>query len=125
MRRWESTVSQERLITTNLSGPDMMELRNCFTMVSIFCDDDDCVITVNDITGGWWMMGPDLATGGVETVSPARGLWPHNIRDWKYLLSGGNKKYWSKGDYQTDILLTVTGNKKKYQKHSMTNKNNE
>ena len=26
---WESTVSQERLITTNLSGPDMMELRNC------------------------------------------------------------------------------------------------
>ena len=54
MAGWESSVSQERLSTTNLSGPDMTELRNCFmTMVSLYCDDDDdCVITDNYIQGG-------------------------------------------------------------------------
>ena len=105
MTGWESTVSQERLTTTNQSGPDMTELGNCFmTMVSLYCDDDDWVITDNDITAGYWLIGSDPATnsGGVGTVDPAGDQWPHQVRDWKY--------YTTSGGWQSDPLLTVTGN---------------
>jgi len=47
MRRWESTISQERLITTNLSGPDIREMGNCFmTMVSFYNDEDHYVLLI-------------------------------------------------------------------------------
>ena len=105
MRGWESSISQDRLITTNLSGPDMTELRNCFiAMVSLYCDDDDdCVITDNDITGGKWVIGdPATNAGGVRTADPAGDQWPHQVRAWQYSLIGPG--------WETDPLLTVTGN---------------
>ena len=73
-------------------------------MVSLHCDDDDdCVINNNDITEGYWLIGPDPATngGGVGTVDPAEDQWPHQVRSWKY--SSGGK-------WQSDPQLTVTGN---------------
>ena len=73
-------------------------------MVSLYCDDDDCVITDNDITGGRWVIGPDPATdeeGDVGTAGPAGDQWPHQVRDWEYYTSG---------KWQSDPLLTVTGN---------------
>ena len=84
----------------------MMELRNCFTAtVSLYCDDDDddCVITDNDITGGNWMIWPDPTEnkGGVITADPAGDLWPHQVRSWEY---------WTEGKWQSDPQLTVTGN---------------
>ena len=81
----------------------MRDLINCFTtVVSVFCDDDDvCVITNNDITGGRWMIGdPATNFGGVETAATAGNLWPHQVRSWNY---------WSEG-WQSDPQLIVTGN---------------
>ena len=73
--------------------------------VSLYCDDDDddCVITDNDITGGNWLIGSDPATdlGGVATAEPAGDLWPHQVRSWEY---------YSGGKWQSDPQLTVTGN---------------
>ena len=73
-------------------------------MVNLYCDDDDdCIITDNDITGGYWKIGEDPATdaGGVATADPAGGLWPHQVRSWKYAVPGR---------WESDPLLTVTGN---------------
>ena len=60
-------------------------------------------ITSNDITVGRWMIGHDPATdkGGVATVVQNTNLLPHQISEWEYLDSG---------KWQTDPLLTVTGN---------------
>ena len=86
----------------------MTELRNYFmsigTIVSLYCDDDDCVITDNGITGVEWVIGPDPATGdgGVSTADLAGDQWPHQVRDWQY--------YTSSGEFESDPLLTVTGN---------------
>ena len=69
----------------------------------LYCDDDDdCVIT--DITEGQWMIWPDPTEniGGVKTADPAGGLWPHQVRSWEY--------YTTSGGWQSDPLLTVTGN---------------
>ena len=86
----------------------MQDLRNCFTAtVSLYCDydDEDCVITDINITGGYWMIGSDPANnlGGVKTVDPAGGLWPHQIRSWEYL-------NFTSGGFVSDPQLTVTGN---------------
>ena len=73
----------------------------------LYCDDDndDCVITDNDITGGYWMIGDDenmaADKGGVATADPAGDLWPHQVRSWEY---------WIGDKFQPDPLLTVTGN---------------
>ena len=76
-------------------------------MVSLYCDDndDDCVTTDNDITGGRWMIGTDPATntGGVLTVEPVGDQWPHQVRAWQY--GGANG-----GGWKSDAQLTVTGN---------------
>ena len=50
------------------------------------------------------MIGSDPATdaGGVSTVDPAGGLSPHQVRSWQY--------YTHSGGWQSDSLLTVTGN---------------
>ena len=60
------------------------------------------MMTDNNITGGYWMIGDPAANAGwVATVAPAGDQWPHNIRDWEYLTGG---------KWQSDPLLTVTGN---------------
>ena len=104
MKRWESTGRQEKLITTNLSGPDRMDRSKFFirTVSLLYCDDDDnCVITNNDITGGYWLIGdPATDRGGVSTAAPAEDQWPHQVRSWNY---------WTEG-WQSDPQLTVTGN---------------
>ena len=85
----------------------MQDQKKCSTAtVSLYCDDDDdCVITDNDIIEGYWMIGPDPAAnkGGVRTADPAGGLWPHQVRSWKYYDFTG-------GEWQSDPQLTVTGN---------------
>ena len=60
-------------------------------------------ITKIDMTGGGWLIGSDPATnrGGVETVVYNTNLLPHQISEWKY---------WDGDKWQTDPLLTVTGN---------------
>ena len=60
-------------------------------------------ITNIDMTGGRWMIGPDPANnhGGVSTVVTNTNLLPHQISEWQYY--NGDK-------WQTDPLLTVTGN---------------
>ena len=84
----------------------MMELRNCFIpIVSLYChNDEDCVITDNNITDGYWMIGAKPADdkGGVVTANEARDQWPHQVRAWKY--DGVDGKWLS------DPQLTVTGN---------------
>ena len=73
--------------------------------VSLYCDDDDddCVITDNDITDGFWLIGdPATNTAGVATLDPAGDLWPHQVRYWQY--------YTTSGGWQSDPQLTVTGN---------------
>ena len=74
------------------------------TVVSLYCDDDDdCVITNNDITGGGWAIGdPATNAGGVRTAAPAGDLWPHQVRSWEY--------HTTSGGWLSDPLLTVTGN---------------
>ena len=105
MDRWESIGRQEKLITTNLSGPDMRDLKNYFMIiVSLYCDDDDYnyVITNNDITAGYWLIGdPATEAGGVGSANPPGYLWPHQVRSWVYLVSD---------EFQSDPQLTVTGN---------------
>ena len=66
-------------------------------------DDDDDDDDDNDITDGFWMIWPDPATdiGSVKTAAPAGDQWPHNIKDWEY---------YSEEEWQSDPLLTVTGN---------------
>ena len=85
----------------------MMELRNCFIpIVSLYChNDDDCVMTDNNITDGYWMIGPQPAddNGGVVTANEARDQWPHQVRAWQYYPPFGD-------DWLSDILLNVTGN---------------
>jgi len=61
----------------------------------LYCDDDDdCVITKNDITGGRWLIGdPATNVGGVTTVVDpleilAGDLWPHQVRSWEYAQGG-------------------------------------
>ena len=44
---------------------------------------------------------PTTDAGGVRAADPAGEQWPHQVRAWKYY-SGGN--------WQSDPLLTVTGN---------------
>ena len=53
---------------------------------------------------GRWAIGYDPATdaGGVETVGRAGDQWPHQVRGWEY--------YTTSGGWQSDPLLTVTGN---------------
>ena len=60
-------------------------------------------ITNIDMTGGRWMIGPDPAEniGGVDTFVTNTNLLPHQISEWKY---------WDGDKWQTDPLLTVTGN---------------
>ena len=55
------------------------------------------------MTGGRWMIGPDPAEniGGVDTFVTNTNLLPHQISEWKY---------WDGDKWQTDPLLTVTGN---------------
>ena len=57
----------------------------------------------NDITVGYWMIGPDPETekGGVGTVDPAGDQWPHQVRNWKF---------WTGKEWESDPSLTVTGN---------------
>ena len=71
-------------------------------MVSLYCDDDDdCVITNNDITAGRWLIGDPANEGAyVKTADPAGDQWPHQVTSWK-IYSGG---------WQSDPQLTVTGN---------------
>ena len=60
-------------------------------------------VTTNiDMTGGYWRIGDDPATNaaGVATAKVAETL-PHKIQEWKY---------WDDVKWQTDPLLTVTGN---------------
>ena len=61
-------------------------------------------ITNIDMTGGRWAIGPDPATdaGGVSTAVSNTNLLPHQISEWEYAIGGGK--------WQTDPLLTVTGN---------------
>ena len=69
-------------------------------MVSLqYCgeDDNDCVID-NDITGGHWKIG----TIFVQSEDKAEDLLPHQVRSWKY--------YDDELEWQSDSLLTVTGN---------------
>ena len=56
-----------------------------------------------DITGGYWLIGadPESNSAGVTSADPAGGLWPHQVRSWKYV---------SGGKLQSDPQLTVTGN---------------
>ena len=56
-----------------------------------------------DMTGGGWTIGPDPADdeGNVSTVVSNTNLLPHQISGWQY--ADGDK-------WQTDPLLTVTGN---------------
>ena len=73
-------------------------------MYIIYCGDaadDDCVITDNDITGGNWMIGYNFGGGAVRTVDPTGDQWPHQVRAWQYAVVGG---------WESDPLLTVTGN---------------
>ena len=60
-------------------------------------------ITNIDMTDGCWLIGHDPAidAGGVLSVVSNTNLLPHQISDWKY--TDGEK-------WQTDPLLTVTGN---------------
>ena len=62
-------------------------------------------ITNIGMTEGFWAIGPDPATdaGGVSTAVSNTNLLPHQISEWKYF--NGDK-----GKWQTDHLLTVTGN---------------
>ena len=56
------------------------------------------------MTGAHWLIGPDPTTsaGGVRTVLSNTNLLPHQISEWEYAIVGGK--------WQTDPLLTVTGN---------------
>ena len=60
------------------------------------------IVTDNNVTGGYWLIG-DPATNAryVATVAPANGLWPHNMKVWEWYSGRG---------WQSDPLLTVTGN---------------
>ena len=57
--------------------------------------------THNNIVGGNWLIGPDPESnsGGVASADPAGGLWPHQVRSWKYV---------SGGKLRSDPQLTVT-----------------
>ena len=71
-------------------------------VVSIYCDDDDYVITDNCITDGYWGIGdPATDIGDVITSVPAGDLWPHQVVSWIY---------WTGDKWQSDPQLTVTGN---------------
>ena len=72
------------------------------TMVS-FLLTEMTIVSKIDMTGGFWAIGPDPATdaGGVSTVVSNTNLLPHQISEWEY---------WDGGKWQTDPLLTVTGN---------------
>ena len=51
-----------------------------------------------------WAIGTDPVTdagGWVSTKDPVEDLWPNNIISWRYI---------SEGKWQSDPLLTVTGN---------------
>ena len=77
------------------------------TVVSLYCDDDDdCVITDNDITEGRWAIGnvPVNNTGGVATTDQAGVKWPHQVRKWDYYNHDSNQ-------WTYDPLLTVTQGK--------------
>ena len=61
------------------------------------------IVSNIDMTGGRWAIGPDPATdaGGVNTAVSNTNLLPHQISEWEYAVGG---------KWQTDPLLTVTGN---------------
>ena len=56
------------------------------------------------MTEGYWLIGEDPATdaGGVSTVVSNTNLLPHQILEWQYVNVDN--------EWQTDPLLTVTGN---------------
>ena len=64
-----------------------------------FDDDNNCVITHNNITG--WLIGPDPESNsaGVASADPAGSLWPHQVKSWQYA---------SGGKLRSDPQLTVT-----------------
>ena len=51
----------------------MRDLLNCLmTVVGLYCDDDnDCVFTNYDVTGGWTIGNNIIDGGGLGTVAPA------------------------------------------------------
>ena len=56
-----------------------------------------------DVTGGFWVIGPDPASnvGGVATVVGSQTAWPQDVPDWQ----------WGDGtNWHYDPTLTVTGN---------------
>ena len=67
----------------------------------LYCDDDNCVNTHNNIAGGIWLIGPDPESnsGGVASAAAA-DLLPHQVSEWKYV---------SGGKLQSDPQLMVTG----------------
>ena len=65
----------------------------------------EMTVTTNiDMTVDHWLIGPDPASnaGGVGTAEVTKTL-PHKIQAWEYYSDSGGK-------WQTDPLLTVTGN---------------
>ena len=54
------------------------------------------------MTEGYWVIG-DANVGDVVAVVTNKNLLPHQISEWKYWDGG-------KWQWQTDPLLTVTGN---------------
>ena len=68
-------------------------------------DDDDCVITHNNITG--WLIGtdPESNSAGVASADPAGSLWPHQVKSWQYA-SGGKLR----SDPQLTVTQTFQGN---------------
>ena len=83
----------------------MRDQLNCLlTVVSLYCDDnDDCVFTNYDVTGGWTIGSNRIDGGGVAAAASAENSWPHQVISWEYLdtINGG---------WQYDPQLTVTGN---------------
>ena len=65
------------------------------------------MIDNNDITGGYWKIGSGfygLSDGNyVKSEDKAEDLLPHQVRSWNYW-------NWTELEWESDSLLTVTGN---------------
>ena len=83
----------------------MRDQLNCLlTVVSLYCDDnDDCVFTNYDVTGGWTIGSNIIDGGGVAAAASAGSSWPHQVMSWEYLDT-------ISGEMESDPQLTVTGN---------------
>ena len=87
----------------SLSGPGMTDSRKCFIPMVSSPLLRGMLLKNIDMTRGQWMIGDrslETKIAGVTTTNVAKTL-PHKIQEWQY----GDGVKW-----QTDPLLTVTGN---------------